>query len=319
MASPIDLVTKSAVEGWLNSNNPAFNTQSDAVNIPLAITDCSQDWLSFTGRRSLNRFVPCNDFIDGSGGDRQFLPDFPVGLVSGVWADGTEIQPGSVGQNGSITPGWVLDRKRESISIVGIYGAGWGTGRGPGSGGAFAATGGPLARTYGGYGFGRANDSNRQNVQVAYFAGGQVMFAEIVTVPAGPGPYTATVSQGASFWNDLNQAYYAQPQSGQLVQLVPVATGPAQGQYSVSSAGVYTFSAADTGKQVAVTYGFNGANADIQMACIMQVAETLYTRKSIGMNSAGTPEAGTTSYSKVARPARVLSTMVKYRRAWIGM
>src|ERR1039458_9265585 len=105
---PRDLVSKSSVEAWLNANNPAFNTTSDTVNIPLAITDCSVDWYSFTGRRSLNRFVPCNDSFDGMGGDRQFLRDFPVGLVSAVYVNGAAILQGSNGEYGPITPGWLL-------------------------------------------------------------------------------------------------------------------------------------------------------------------------------------------------------------------
>jgi len=313
VANVIDLVTKQQVEGWLNSNNPAFNTQSDQVNIPLAITDCSQDWLNFTGRRSLNRFVPCNDFFDGAGGDRQFLRDFPCALVSGVWVYGIAVPEGNTSQEGTVTPGWVLDQKRESISIVGVFGAGYGLGRGPGSYGAFAATGGPLARTYGGYGFGRPNDSNRQNVQIAYFAGGQIMFAESQQIAAG----TITLSQSANFYCDLNQVYYTLPQNGQLVQFELVASAPAQGQYTVTN-GTYGFNAADNNAYVSVSYAWNGVNADIQMACIQQVCETLYTRKSIGLNSSGTPEQGTTSYSKVARPAIVLNTMLRYKRAMVG-
>lgn len=319
MADPRDLVTKAQVEGWLNSNNPAFNAQSDTVNIPLAITDCSLDWLSFTGRRALNRFVPCNDFFDGAGGDRQFLRDFPAGLVSGVWVNGIAVPAGSISQQGTVTPGWVLDQKRESVSMVGVYGAGYGLGRGYAPAGAYAATGGPLSRTYGGYGFGRPNDNNRQNVQIQYFAGGQIMFAESWTIPVSPGPYTVTVSQAANFWNDLNQVYYSQPQNGQLVQFTPVTSGPTQGQYSVSSSGVYTFNAADAGLPVNISYGFNQAPNDVQMACIMQVCETLFTRKSIGLNSEAVPEAGSTSFSKVARPARVLMVMSKYKRAMVGM
>lgn len=312
MANPIDLVTKAQVESWLNSNNPAFNTTTDTVNIPLAITDVSQEFLGFTGRHSLNRFVALNDFMDASGGDRQFLPEFPVGLVTGVWAFGVPIAPGSIGQNGTITPGWVLDRNRESISIVGISPGGYGVSRG--AGGSFAATGGPLTRTYGGYGFGRANDQGRQNIQVAYFAGGAVMFREVVTVPAGPGPYTATVNQSSLFWADLGQVYYNTPQNGQLVQLTLASGPPAQGQYTVA-AGVYTFNSADAGQKISIDYGYDAAMPDLQMAAILQVCETLYTRKSIGLRSQGSPESGTTLYTNNTFTSDVLRIVSKYRRA----
>jgi hypothetical protein len=314
---PRDLVTKSAVETWLNSNNPSFNTGADGTNIPLAITDCSVDWLSYTGRRSLNRFVPCNDRFDGAGFDRQFLRDFPAALVSAVFCNGIAVPPGNVGQNGTITAGWLLDQKRESISIVGVLGSRQ-VGLGTGPGGAYAATGGPLMRQRGGYGFGQPDDSGRQNVQIQYFAGGAIMFDEVVTVPS-TGPVTVQVSQGSKFYSDLQQVYYATPQNGQLVQLAQVASAPTQGQYSVDATGTYTFNTADATQSIAITYAYNDAMPDVKMACIMQVCETLYTRKSIGLRSQGSPESGTTSYMKVARPDRVRMVMEKYKRALVGV
>lgn len=318
MASPRDLVTESAVMAWLNSNLPAFNPTSANVNIPLAITACSLDWYSFTGRRALNGFVPCNDFFDGAGGDRQFLRDFPAALVSGVWQNGIAIPAGNVGQNGTVTPGWVLDSKRESISIVGAFGArgSFGLGIGVGSGGAYAATGGPLARQYGGYGFGRANDSGRQNIQIAYFAGGGIMFQESVQILAG----TITLSQAANFYLDLDQVYYSLPQNGQLVQFVQVPSNPAQGQYSLTNGQLpYIFNAADNGQFISLSYAYDGTAVDIQLAVLQQIAETLFTIKSTGLRSQGSPESGTTSYTKVMRPDSVLQVMLKYKRAMVGV
>lgn len=313
-ADPRDLVTLDQVQTWLNSNTPgAMNLNTVTKNIPLAITDCSVDWLSFTGRRCLNRFIPCNDFFDGAGGERQFLRDFPCALVGGVWVNGTSVSAGNVNQNGSVTPGWVLDSKRESLSFVGNFGGGFGLGRGPG--GTYAASGGPFQRQYRSGGFGQRNDNNFQNVQIQYFGGGSVMLAETAQVAAE----TINPSQKAVFYCDLNQVYYAQPQNGQLVQFVEVASAPAQGQYSVAADGTYTFNAADNGKFVSISYAYNEAMPDVQMACIMQVCETLYTRTSIGLRSQGSPESGTTMYSKVARPERVLEVMRKYKRAMVGV
>jgi len=153
---------------------------------------------------------------------------------------------------------------------------------------------------------------------VQYFAGGSIMFNEVVTVPASA-PYAVKVSQGATFWNDLNEVYYALPQSGLLVQLSAVTPPITAGQYSFSSAGVYTFSAGDAGQQIAITYGSNQAPPDIQMAVIMQVCETLYTRKSIGLRSQGSPESGTTSYTKSVITPDVLRVMAKYKRSMVSM
>lgn len=315
MADPRDLVLIQQVLDWLNSNSQAFNNISTQVNIPLAITDCSVDWLSYTGRRSLNKFIPCNDVYDGMGGDRQFLRDFPVGLVSAVYANATPVPAGSVGMDGAITPGWVLDSKRESISMVGAApGLGYGIGRGTGSGGAYAVTG-TYQRTRVGLAFGGRNDNGRQNVQVQYFGGGSVMFSEVQEIEGG----AITVSQAANFWSDLNQVYYATPQNGQLVQFEYVESDPAQGQFTFNSDGVYNFNAADDGQLVAITYGYNLAMPDVQDACLMQIAETLFTRKTVGLKSVAGDGGETTVYSKVARPERVLEVMRKYKRAMIGV
>lgn len=318
MADPRDLVTKQAVETWLNSNNPAFNAGADTVNIPLAITDCSLDWYSFTGRRSLNKHVPCNDVFDGSGGDRQFLRDFPAALVSAVYVNGQSVPQGGYGTNGTATAGWQLDQKRESISIAGLFGTGGRFGLGTGPGGTYAATGGPLMRQRGGFGFGQPSDSGRQNVRVQYFAGGGIMFDEVVQILAG----TVTLNKAATFFSDLGQVYYANPQNGQLVQFVQVPSAPAVGQYAITGSGAsttYVFNAAENNVFVSITYAYQGVMEDIQMAVIMQVAETLYTRKTTGLRSQGSPESGTTTYSKTARPERVLEVMRKYKRAMVGM
>lgn len=73
---------------------------------------------------------------------------------------------------------------------------------------------------------------------------------EAGTVPASPGPYTVTVANSATFTEDFG---VFNATTG--VQFVPVASGPAQGQYSVS-AGVYTFNSADAGTALLMYYGY---------------------------------------------------------------
>lgn len=65
-------------------------------------------------------------------------------------------------------------------------------------------------------------------------------------------PYGVTVANAANFTGDLGVAYAS---SG--LPLLPVASSPTQGQYSVS-AGTYLFSAADKGLAVLVSYGYSG-------------------------------------------------------------
>lgn len=318
MADPRDLFTLAELENYLNSNSPNFNTGAITQILPLLITAVSQDWLTFTGRRSLNRFIPCNDFFDGSTGDRQFLRDFPAALVGSVYIDGQLISEGGWDTSGGVVPGWALDSKRESISLVGLnIGGGYGLGRGAGSGGSYAATGGPLTRVYSGMRFGRPG-GNRQDVQIQYFAGGSIMKAETLLIPAS-GPYTVTVSQAALFYCDLANVYYSLPQNGQLVQMTQVATPTAVGEYSVVN-GVYTFFSGDAGQYVAIDYAYNAAPPEVKAYALMQAAETVHKRKTLGLKSQSDKEGGTTTYTwDLARPPIVMAVMEKYKRAMVGM
>lgn len=314
MASPVDLVTLAQLTTFLNSNNASFNAGFTTQNGPLAITACSRDWLNLTGRRSLNRFVPFIDTYDGSGGLKQFLKDFPAALVSSVYVNGVAVSEGGFGNgNGTLTPGWVLDQKRESLSIIGS--GPWTYGLGIGPGGAYAATGGPLTRVNGGRGFGMQNDRNMQNVQISYFGGGCIMFGETVQIEGG----SISLSQAANFYTDLG-VIYSLPQNGQLVPLESVAANPAQGQYTVSNIGAYGFNAADDGNYVAVTYGYNAAPEEIQGWALIQIAEMLEKRKQLGMKQQGGPDSGTTTYTwDVPRQPMMLQVALKYKRAFTGM
>lgn len=75
-------------------------------------------------------------------------------------------------------------------------------------------------------------------------------FAETGTIPAVSGPYTITVSQSATYVDDLGvvNAVTGLP-------LTKVSSGPTSGQYS-EAAGVYTFAAADTGIVVLISYTY---------------------------------------------------------------
>lgn len=82
--------------------------------------------------------------------------------------------------------------------------------------------------------------------------GTTMAIAEAGSVPAVSGPYTITVTQAATFLEDLG-VFYAL--TG--VQLVRVASGPTIGQYSVNeTTGVYTFAAADTLASVSIYYTY---------------------------------------------------------------
>ena len=82
----------------------------------------------------------------------------------------------------------------------------------------------------------------------------QIAYAEAHSVPAVT-TYTITVNNSATFVADQGVVYAA---TG--IPLVPVASGPTQGQYSVS-AGVYTFAAADASAAVQISYTYSSTTA----------------------------------------------------------
>jgi hypothetical protein len=89
---------------------------------------------------------------------------------------------------------------------------------------------------------------------VTLASGERMAIAEAQSVPATPGPYTVTVTNSATFENDLGVFY-----SSTGIQLVRVASGPTVGQYSVS-AGVYTFAAADQAIAMLIYYDYTVTN-----------------------------------------------------------
>ncbi|HXP74620.1 MAG TPA: hypothetical protein VN823_10785 [Stellaceae bacterium] len=84
---------------------------------------------------------------------------------------------------------------------------------------------------------------------------------EAQSVPAST-PFTVTVANAATFAVDLGVVYAA---TG--LPLAKVASAPAQGQYAVSSGGVYTFASADANAAILVSYTFtqttSGSSATI--------------------------------------------------------
>ena len=78
-------------------------------------------------------------------------------------------------------------------------------------------------------------------------------YNEAATIPATP--FQVTVSNAAHFDANLGVQF-----ASNGLQLVPVASGPTTGQYSVNVAtGVYTFAAADTGKAMLITYSYTSS------------------------------------------------------------
>jgi len=116
-----------------------------------------------------------------------------------------------------------------------------------------------------------------QNVQIIYQAG-YLVSGEAATVPAGA-PFQVTVQQPSGIWCRDNGITFADTGA----TLAPVTGVPATGQYNVptdTAPGVYTFSSADSGRPVLISYSF--VPADLEEACIQLVAERYSYRSRVG-------------------------------------
>lgn len=114
-----------------------------------------------------------------------------------------------------------------------------------------------------------------QNLQVAYTAG-YLISNEPWTVPATP--FQVTVLQPNGICCRDNGVSYA---SG--TPMTPVASAPGVGQYVPppdATPGLYTFSSADVGAAVLISYSF--VPADLEEACCQMVAERYSYRNRIG-------------------------------------
>jgi hypothetical protein len=99
-------------------------------------------------------------------------------------------------------------------------------------------------------------------------------FGEAGTVPATT-PFTVTVANAATFVDDEGVLYAA---TG--LPLTKVASAPAAGQYSVA-VGVYTFSSADAGKAVLISYTYTVAVAGQKFTVANQLLGTTPTFQAV--------------------------------------
>ena len=275
---PHDLTDVPTVMSWIPVTDPAQTNQLQSC-----ITAASLYWLRRTGRATLNRVLPFTEWYDGSGSERQFVKNAPIIQVNSVVVGQTTIPPAP---SSRLQNGWVIDQDRKSIVIVGTI---------PN----VAATG------FGGYCFRKGF----QNVNINYLAGYSLQEAEPWIIPATPCQITVLNSGAETFVLDQGVRYVS---NGAALQSVP--SNPAQGQYSVTSAGVYTFNTADAAANVVIAYAYNGVPLDIQNAVNIQVALNYKRRDWAGMNSQGNPQLGTTSYAKWEIPPEVERVIQNYTR-----
>jgi hypothetical protein len=187
------------------------------------------------------------------------LPDYPVTSI-------TSIQAGSV-----IVPRSVLPLAQGQTPVAGVNYGCWGyrfipwAGQLPGSPAIIQLTNGIWWM-------------GSQNIEAIYQAG-YLISNESWTVPTTP--FQVTVFQPNGICSKDNGVTYANGTA-----LTAVAANPTAGQYvppADANPGLYTFSAADAGASVLISYSY--VPADLTEACNQMIAERLSYRSRIGVMS----------------------------------
>ena len=153
--------------------------------------------------------------------------------------------------------------------------------------------------------FGEGYRAGRQSLVVCYRAGYAVQ-GEAQTVPS-TAPFQLTALAPYGPWaSDLGVVYAA---TG--VALSPVAIAPGGGQYAMS-AGVYSFSAADAGQAIAISYGY--VPQDVAQAALELAAERFRAAERIGLRSKSVGGQETIAYDTSAISAPILAMLQPYKR-----
>lgn len=251
----------------------------------LGVTDTSSDLVlgslisqisAFVyNKTSRDFFLPksITELYDGRGRDRMIITNWPVQSMQAVYVDGNLVPP-AVEDTDS---GWLLEPASDEPP-------------------------GLMQRLdlRGGYIF----TMGRKNVRLVYSAGYQVT-DEAMTAPA-----SGTVHAGEPYgrWKTSVSVVRASDRSA----LVQVPSAPTAGQFSVSNSGDYSFSAADAGLQLLVSYGF--VPYDLEQAVIEWTAERFKYRDRMGVRSKTLGGAETVSFDISAVPQFVAPVLQTYTR-----
>lgn len=143
-----------------------------------------------------------------------------------------------------------------------------------------------------------------QAIALAYRAG--YLTSEAWTIPTTPFQVTPTAALGR--WGSDEGVTI----NG--VGAIKVAAGPATGQYSVSSVGLYTFAAADAGKAAVISYGY--IPQDVEQAALETIAYRTKSRDWIGMVSKSLGGQESVTFSQKDLPDVVKTMLQNYKRVF---
>jgi uncharacterized membrane protein len=153
--------------------------------------------------------------------------------------------------------------------------------------------------------FGHQYRSGRQSLIVSYNAGYAIQNEAQAVPAAAPLQFTALSPYG-SWGSDLGVTYTATGGS-----LTSVSASPNAGQYAVS-AGAYTFSGADAGQSISISYGY--VPQDIAQAALELAAERFRAAERIGLKSKSIGGQETIAYDTSAMSAPIQAMLQPYKR-----
>jgi hypothetical protein len=303
---PGDLTTLSSIKLWLKTTS--YTSSGPGVDQVLAMltTRWSQAILAYLERPWILPKSYINEAYDGHDNTAQFLKNWPVTSVSGLWINGQMIPPLPIVQSQipGVTP---------PASFM--YGFGYrfeqDNGIPPGGPQAIQLLG---SKFYCGY----------QNIQVSYTAGYQVTGeAQEIPDPISPSPNpTLTVLQPYGIWGSDQGVTYADGlQVG--VALTPVNTDPvSSGQYQIiqpdapyqgepAFPGIYKFAPADAGSNILISYGY--IPSALEQIAMELVLERYRYRDRIGEMSHTLASQTTVKYDNSGFPAYSLDILQRFK------
>lgn len=284
------LTTLPALKSWLRI---APDNVSDDVNLTALVNAVNADFLQCINRRSLVA-NPYTEIRDGNGKDRMVMRNLPILAVSLVQIGAYVLLPyNPFAASQTLYTGFILNSS------------------------AFVSVGGYVNDDFTvslvGYSFWKG----RQNVKIQYVGGTVANGAATQAIPATPFQITVTgpAPLKAPFIGDAGVTF---ANGTALTQLTTPGT-PAQGQYTVSALGVYTFAAADTTQSVTINFTYQAAPLDVVQACTEWAAYRYQAKDRAGKKSVVTESKLATTFETDAMPKTVREVMDNYvRRGMMG-
>lgn len=285
-----DMTTIGNLKAWMATSSYVQRTDDGTTNIDRmyqqAITRVSQNILAYLERPWI---LPRNyiDTYDGSGGDIQFMRNWPVLSVAGVAVNGFNYPP--------------------NVSGIPSFGFNFETWDG-------VPPGGPSAVNLNGAKF----SGNKQSVVISYRAGYQVSNeARVLGAPESVGqPIKLEADQPYGTWMTDEGVVYAEGTAFMKVTGAPAGAGqyrvlPIDEGTPLSAPGRYEFNEADEGEAILISYGF--VPAGLEQIAIELIMERLAYRNRVGEVSRTINDQVTVRYDVSAIPAHIKLDLQPYR------